>query len=58
MNKKETHLTPRRIVGISMSPQLASEVKAEAGKRRISLRKLFEELWQLYQKRPPAKDRP
>jgi len=27
---------------------MASDVKAEAGRRGISLRKLFEELWHLY----------
>lgn len=41
---------PRRIVGFSLSPQLAAKVKAEAGRRNISLRKLFEEMWALYEK--------
>lgn len=46
----------RRIVGFSLPPELASEVKAEAGRRGISLRKLFEELWGLYKQRPtPSK---
>jgi hypothetical protein len=40
----------RRIIGFSLSPELAREVKAEAGRRGISLRKLFEELWQGYEK--------
>jgi hypothetical protein len=47
---------PRKIVGFSLPPALASEVKAEAGRRSISLRRLFEELWALYQKQP-AKSR-
>ena len=38
----------RQIVGISMSPAMASEVKAEAGRRNITLRKLFEEMWAAY----------
>jgi hypothetical protein len=42
----------RRIVGFSLPPALASKVKAEAGRRNISLRKLFEELWELYEKKP------
>ena len=45
----------RRIIGLSLSPQLAGEVKAEAARRGISLRKLFEELWSTYQPPAPAK---
>ena len=41
---------PRQIVGFSLDPDLASEVKAEAGRRNIPLKKLFEELWALYKK--------
>lgn len=44
----DTHQTPRKIVGISMSPSMAAEVKEEAAKREMSLRKLFEEMWALY----------
>lgn len=40
----------RQIVGFSISPELASKVKAEAGRRNLSLKKLFEELWDLYEK--------
>jgi hypothetical protein len=42
----------RRIIGISLSPEMACEVKAEAGRRGISLRKMFEELWELYKQQP------
>ena len=42
--------TARKIIGISLSPELASKVKAEAGRRQISLRRLFEELWELYER--------
>lgn len=45
----------RRIVGFSLSPELAGDVKAEAGRRGISLRKLFEEMWALYKKQPRPK---
>lgn len=38
----------RQIVGFSLSPMLAREVKQEAARRGLSLRKLFEELWDLY----------
>lgn len=47
----------RRIIGLSLSPELAGEVKAEAARRGISLRKLFEELWQVYQS-PTDKSKP
>ena len=47
-NMADTHQTPRKIVGISMSPSMAVEVKEEAAKREMSLRKLFEEMWALY----------
>lgn len=46
----DSHIRPRKIVGISMSPALAVEVKEEAAKRSISLRKLFEEMWEIYKK--------
>ncbi|TPK79038.1 hypothetical protein FJ936_30120 [Mesorhizobium sp. B2-4-13] len=42
----------RRIVGFSLSPKMAGDVKAEAGRRGISLKKLFEEIWQLYNQQP------
>lgn len=46
---KSTNTTPkRRILGISLSPEMACEVKAEAARRGVSLRKMFEELWVLY----------
>jgi len=37
-------------VGFSLEPSLAAEVKKEAGRRGISLRTLFQELWTLYRK--------
>lgn len=38
----------RQIVGFSLPPALAREVKQEAARRSLSLRRLFEELWALY----------
>jgi hypothetical protein len=40
----------RQIVGFSLPPELASKVKAEAGRRNIRLKDLFIELWELYEK--------
>ena len=39
---------PRKIIGFSLPPALAAEVKVEAARRNISLRKLFSEMWSLY----------
>lgn len=49
--------TARQIVGLSLSPETASAVKAEAARRNISLKKLFEEMWALYQKNLKRNDR-
>jgi hypothetical protein len=50
--KKSTpHTKPRQIIGISLDPATAREVKAYAGKHGLSLKKLFEEMWQSYKKR-------
>lgn len=46
----DSHPTPRKIVGFSLSPELAAEVKQEAAKQGVSLRRLFEEMWELYKK--------
>jgi len=35
----------RQIVGFSLSPDMAADVKVEAAQRNVSLRKLFEEMW-------------
>lgn len=42
----------RRIVGFSLAPDMAKDVKSEAARRGVSLRALFEELWAGY-KSPP-----
>jgi hypothetical protein len=47
-------LKTRQIVGFSLPPALASEVKIEAAKRNLSLRKLFGEMWTLYKMKKTA----
>ncbi|MBE2241958.1 MAG: hypothetical protein IAE86_04325 [Burkholderiaceae bacterium] len=42
----------RQIVGFSLSPAMAAAVKMEAARRKLSLRKLFEELWEAYEAKP------
>jgi hypothetical protein len=46
----------RQIVGFSLPPELAVEVKTEAARRNVTLRKLFDEIWQLYKKKKTAGD--
>ena len=41
---------PRKIIGVSMTPDLAVKVKEEAAREGISVRKLFERMWDTYQK--------
>ncbi|MPT48383.1 MAG: hypothetical protein E2598_08180 [Sphingobium sp.] len=43
----------RRIVGFSLSPDMATDVKLEAARRDLSLRKLFEEMWWDYRAKHP-----
>lgn len=40
----------RQIVGFSISPELATQVKTEAAQRGVSLRRLFEEMWDTYER--------
>lgn len=58
MKQKQTTIPktqqPRQIVGFSLPPDLAAEVKVEAARRNISLRKLFTELWTIYKNTKPA----
>ena len=42
--------SPRKLLGLSLPPPLAAEVKMEAARRNISLRTLFMEMWLLYKK--------
>jgi hypothetical protein len=51
MIKKAKTARPRKIVGFSLSPELAAEVKTEAARRGRSLRQLLEEMWQLYKQK-------
>lgn len=47
----------RQIVGFSLPPELAAEVKAEAARRNIRLRTLFTEMWANYKSKAVANDR-
>jgi hypothetical protein len=47
-SSNEHNQRDRQIVGFSLAPALVREVKLEAARRGLSLRKLFEELWELY----------
>lgn len=53
MEKSAKKPCDRQIVGFSLSPVMASAVKMEAARRKLSLRKLFEELWTDYEKKKP-----
>ena len=45
----------RQIIGFSLEPNLAREVKAEAVRRNVPLKLLFGEIWELYKKAAKAK---
>jgi hypothetical protein len=53
MKKSAEKPRDRQIVGFSLSPAMAAAVKMEAARRKLSLRKLFEELWTDYEKKKP-----
>mgnify|MGYP001765886620 CR=1 FL=1 len=38
----------RQIVGFSLDPQIARDVKAFAAKEGLSLKQLFEDMWRSY----------
>jgi len=48
MTKPTDKPSDRQIVGFSLSPERAAAVKMEATRRKLTLRKLFEEMWQDY----------
>ena len=45
----------RQIVGFSLAPERAREVKTYAAEHGLSLRALFEEMWVSYQKHHPER---
>jgi len=53
-DERRGRLRPRQIVGFSLPPEVAVEVKAEAARRNIRLRELFGEMWELYKKKKSA----
>lgn len=50
MSTRPDKSAKRQIVGFSIPPELAVNVKMEAAERGLSLRKLFEEMWDTYRK--------
>lgn len=54
MGKSKETTRDRQIVGFSLSPTTAAAVKMEAARRKLTLRKLFEEMWADY----AAKNKP
>lgn len=48
MAKQPDTARTRQIVGFSLPPEMAAAVKDEAARRKVSLRKLFEEMWDGY----------
>jgi hypothetical protein len=48
--RRETHVNPRKIVGVSLDPDMAREVKAHAAERGLTVKKLFVEMWSVYKK--------
>lgn len=52
-NPAKREPTPRKIIGFSLPPEVARAVKAEAAKRGIPLKKLFDEMWTLYKSEAP-----
>jgi hypothetical protein len=56
MGRKKLFSDPhinRRIIGFSLPVKVASDVKAEAARRKITLRELFLEMWSRYQEKSP-----
>ncbi len=49
VDSRQINRKPRRIMGLSLDPKIAADFKAEAAKREMSLTKLFQEMWGLYQ---------
>jgi hypothetical protein len=47
---KRARSTTRQIIGFSLPPDVAADVKAEATRRRIPLKQLFGEMWTLYKR--------
>ncbi len=47
----------RKIIGISLSPEVAVAFKGEAERRGITAKRLFEELWARYSPPRPSEGR-
>ena len=53
-SRREKDRGRRQIVGFSLTPEFAAEVKMEASRRNISLQELLREMWALYKNKKPA----
>jgi hypothetical protein len=54
-SKRETtadHARPRTIIGVSLSPDVAAAMKAEAKRRGMRLKELVMEMWDAYRAAP------
>lgn len=49
-NPQKVRADSRQIVGFSLPPAVATEVKIEAARCNVSLKDLFGEMWALYKK--------
>lgn len=45
----------RQILGISLPPEVAQEVKTEAARRNITMRALFIEMWEGFKSKKPSR---
>lgn len=45
---RQNSVSERKILGVSLSPEMALQVKSEAARRGVTVRKLFEEMWAQY----------
>lgn len=53
-DSSRSQLRPRKIIGFSLSPEMAADVKMEAARRGLSLRQLLEEMWTQYKNKKTA----
>lgn len=48
-------LRPRKILGVSLSPEVAEAIKAEAARRDVTVKTLVLEMWDAYKSRNKVK---
>lgn len=52
--KKTDQRKTRQIVGFSLTPEFATEIKTEAARRNLALQELLREMWALYKAKKPG----